>query len=425
MMIKRYFWIILLIISLKVDAQTKPDVIVFGGSVAGASAAIQAARSGVKTLLILPDSSIISNPTLSFKIPAFNLGLWKEWHDAYQKASDSSKTTPDKVLEDLVKKTKNLSFLRTTVPLSIEEKKNGWEVKIILNNKKEDLKCKVLLDATSDYKNSPLFQNGIIDFDNNGHFQSLVNYHLTQKTTSHQQNQLLYRTSGAAGFGKDSTLAYIPLGVFIPRDKPNVLIISNAAFKSSKKEGLQNLALWTNMGQAVGALAAYGPFFNTTPAKANIRMTQGEVFTYKSFLYPVLDIAVTDSAFYPVQKIIASGLLQSDFKTGQFHPDEKVKLEDIKSILIELYPRSKIWFIEHTQETDLSLANFIALASFTTAKDPYYVHKEIAADWKDKYHFDSNFDEQYILSKKEFAILADQYLSPFNVNVDFNGRFLR
>lgn len=424
-MIKRYFWIILLITPIQVKAQTKPDVIVFGGSVAGASAAIQAAKSGVKTLLLLPDSSLISNPTLSLKVPAFDLGFWKEWNDAYKKASDSTQTTPEKVLEDLVKKTKNLSFLRATVPLSIEEKKNGWEVKVIINNKKETLKCKVLLDASSDYKNSPIFQNGIIDFDNEGHYQSLVNYNLAQKTTPYAQTQLLYRTSGAAGFGKDSTLEYIPLGVFIPQDKPNVLIISDASFKFFKKADLQNVALWTNMGQAVGALAAYGPFFDTTPAKANIRMTQGEVFTYKSFLYPVLNIAVTDSAFYPVQKVIASGLLKFDFKTGQFHPDEKVKIEDIKSILMELYPRSKIWFLEHKNETDLTLANFISLASFTTAKDPYYAQKEITTDWKSRYHFDTDFDEQHILSKKEFAILADRYLSPFNVNVDFNGYFLR
>ena len=424
-MIKKYLWIILLILSINTYGQYKPDVIVFGGSVAGASTAIQAARSGVKTLLILPDESLLSNPTLSLEVPAFNLGLWKEWKDAYKLASDSAKTTPEKVLENIISKTNNLQVIKAAIPNKIEEKKNGWEVTVPLNGKNEDIKCKVIVDATSDYKSSPINSYGIITFDEKGKFVPLVNYSTEQKKEPYLQLQKLYRTSAAAGFGKDSSLNYIPLGVFIPQEKPNLIIISTAAFKDFSKNDFQNLALWTNIGQAAGALAAFGPFFDTTPSKANIRLTQAEMFTYKSFLYPVLDVEVTDSAFYPVQKIIASGLLNLDFKTGKFNPNEKVKISDFNAVMSKIYPRSKIWFLENKKVSDLSAKDLVSLISFTAAKDPYNVNKEISSNWESKYHFDSSFSNDHLITKKEMTILFEVYLQPFNINVDFNGYYLR
>jgi hypothetical protein len=424
-MIKKHLWIILLILSINTYGQYKPDVIVFGGSVAGASTAIQAARSGVKTLLILPDESLLSNPTLSLEVPAFDLGLWKEWKDAYQLASDSVKTTPEKVLENIIGKINNLQVIKASIPNKIEEKKNGWEVTVPINGKNEEIKCKVIVDATSDYKSSPINSFGILSFDEKGKFVPLVNYSTEQKNEPYQQLQKLYRTSGAAGFGKDSSLNYIPLGVFIPQEKPNLIIISTAAFKDFSKDDFQNVALWTNIGQAAGALAAFGPFFDTTPSKANIRLTQAEMFTHKSFLYPVLDIAVTDSAFYPVQKIIASGILNFDFKTGKFNPDEKVKISDFKATMSTQYPRSKIWFIENKKVSELSSKDLISLISFTATKDPYNVNKEISSDWESKYHFDGSFSDGHLITKKEMTILFEVYLQPFNINVDFNGYYLR
>jgi NADPH-dependent 2,4-dienoyl-CoA reductase/sulfur reductase-like enzyme len=128
-MIKRTLWIFIILFSIKAQAQFKPDVIVIGGSAAGTSAAIQAARSGVKTLLIVPSDNLIGDVAPSMNIPAFNLGFWKEWKDDFLKTSDSVQTTPQLVLEKIVKKTKDLSFLKATPILGIEEKKNGWENK--------------------------------------------------------------------------------------------------------------------------------------------------------------------------------------------------------------------------------------------------------------------------------------------------------
>ncbi|MBC7653780.1 MAG: FAD-dependent oxidoreductase [Oligoflexus sp.] len=423
-MIKKTLWIFILLFSVKAQAQYKPDVIVIGGSAAGTAAAIQAARSGVKTLLIVPSDNLISDVEPSMNIPAFDLGLWKEWKDQFIKTSDSIKTTPQLVLESIIKKTKDLSFLKATPILGIEEKKNGWEVKVNINGKQEDIKCKVLVDATTNSANSVLAQFNILNLDKNGKFENLVAYTKQQKNNPYDQLQKIYRTSGAAGFGKDSLAHFIPLGVFIPKEKDNLLVVSMSAFKYFETEDFKNIALWTNMGQSVGALAAFGPFFNTTPSKANIRLTQGEMFTYKSFLYPVRDVAVTDSAWYPIQKIIASGILKFDFNTGFFNIEDSVKISDFKDVMSTLYSRSKIWFIEN-EASEMTIKNTISLFSFITGRDPISIKQEIEKDWKEKFGFLSSYSENEIINKKEFAVLMDKYISPFNINVDFNGYYIK
>ena len=425
-MIKKYTWIILLILSVKAQAQYKPDVIVLGSSVAGTSTAIQAARSGVKTLLIDTSKTFMAHENPSLNIPAFNFGLFKEWKDAHKKANDSIPTTEKSVLEKIVRNTKSLDYLNGVQITSITDKKGTWELKVIINGKTEEIKCKALVDASADIKTSFIAENNIIEFDKEGKYLSLIAFDKTYQKLPHQQVQKLYRTSGAAGFGKNSTnLFTIPLGIFIPKEKENLLIISSAAFKGFKTEELNNTALWVNIGQSVGALAAYGPFFNTTPSKASIRITQGEMFTYKSFLYPVLDIKIDDYAWYPIQKVITSGLLKLDFEKGLFYPDEVVKAEDIKAILSELYPRSRIWFIENKTVTVMTIKDVISAISFTTGRDAISVAQELEADWKNKYKFSSAFADDKIINKKEMAVLLDAYLSPFNIGVDFNGNFLR
>ena len=423
-MIKSIFWIILIFLSLNVHAQYKPDVIVVGGSAAGASAAIQAARSGVNVLLIEPSSNIIGDVEPRMDIPSFDMGLWKEWRDLFYKMSDSIKTSPQQALEKIITNTPKLDFLKNTSIIAVEQKKNGWEVTLEIEGKKQEIRCKILVDATANSKGSFSDEFGLVNLDKNGKTTTLITYQKSKINKPYQDIQKLYRTSGSAGFGRDSSLHYFPLGIFIPTETENLLVVNMSIFKDYDIEDFRNLALWTNMGQAVGALSAYGPFFDTSPSKANIRITQGEMFTYKSFLFPVLDVKITDKAWYPVQKIIASGLLKFDFETGLFNNNEQVNSADIKTVLIDLYPRSRIWFIENKLET-LTVSNLISMISFVTGRDPIAIQQEFVADWKNKYEFSSAYQIDHQITKLEFAVLMDNYMAPFNINVDFNGYFLR
>jgi hypothetical protein len=423
-MIKYTYWIILILFTLNAQAQYKPDVIIIGGSAAGTSAAIQAARSGVKALLIEPSNNLIGDTEPKMDIPSFDMGFWKEWRDLFYKTNDSVRTTPQAVLEKIVTNTSKLDFLKNTPILAVAQKKYGWEVTVEINGKKEEIRCKVLVDATTSTTASIISEFGLVNLDKNNKPATLVSYNKDKIKNAYQDIQKLYRTSGAAGFGNDVSLHYFPLGVFIPAEVDNLLVVSMSAFKDFDTEDFRNLALWTNMGQAVGALSAYGPFFNTTPSKANIRITQGEMFTYKSFLYPVLDIKTTDKSWYPVQKIIASGVLKFDFENGLFNNDDLVNGNEIKTVLADLYPRSRIWFIENKVDT-IAVENVISLFSFVTGRDPIVIKQEFETDWNNKYEFTSNYLIDKKITKLEFAVLIDSYMAPFNVNVDFNGYFLR
>nr|WP_294896825.1 FAD-dependent oxidoreductase [uncultured Pedobacter sp.] len=423
-MIKHITSLFFLLLSFSGFAQYKPDVIVISGSAAGTAAAMQAATSGVKVLLVEPSNSLIGDIEPNMNIPSFDHGIWKQWRDAYKKAKDSTNISPQLVLENLVKKTKKLQLLKGTAIEEIEQKNKGWELKVLIDGKLEKIKCKILVDASTNTKNSLLVKNNILKLDSAGKFDALVNYSRKEMEQPYQQVQKLYRTSGAAGFGKDSTLHYIPLGVFIPKDVDNLLIVSMACFKEFEPQDFRNIALWTHIGQAAGALSAYGPFFDVSPKQASIRITQNEMLDYKSFLFPVLDVKGDDPAWYPIQKIIASGVLHLDFKTGKFSPDSLVTTDEIKGIMAQLYPRSKIWFIENKVK-QLSVENMISMMSFIKGRDPISIEEEIEQAWKKKYNFNTDYHKDKLVNRKEFACLIESYISPYSVNVDFGGFDLR
>lgn len=424
-MIRKLILLLLLFCFFQGYSQYKTDVLVLGGSASGTAAAIQAARSGVKAILVEPNSFLIGNIVPSMDIPAFETGIWKEWNENYKKSVDSMQTDPRITLELMVKKVKGLELLKETQIVKIKEKRNSWEVTIRRNGKLEKIKAKVLVDAFFNYDHSPIVQAKIIDFKDKK-MEGLVSYTLQQKNEPYQQQQKLYRTSGATGFGRDSTIIhFLPLGAFISKQKDNLLVISpQAALLGFNDDDFKNIALWLNIGQMTGAIAAYGPFFNTTSAKANVRLTQGEVINFKNIIYPVTDIPMDDYAWYPVQKIITSEILKMDFSTGKFNPEEKVLANEIKGILSTLHPRSRIWFIENKVD-ELKLADAISLLSFISGKEIYVIERELQANWNDKYKLASEYQLDKFITKKEFAIILDIYLNPFSIGVDMAGDFIR
>ena len=424
-MIKKCIWVIFFLLSVKAQAQYKSDVLVFGNSAAACAAAIQSAKSGVKTLLISPSEFLIADTIPNMNVHAFDAGIWKEWKDQYQKSADSIATDPRAIMTEMIKNTKGLNYISIVEVSNISQKNKGWELKVKIDGKAAEIKCKILVDATFEHKNSLSAEFNLIDFDQKGNFLNMIATPIDQKLSSESTSQKLLRTSAAAGFGKDSSqIKTIPLGAFIPKEKENLLMVSLACFKNNKASDLNNLALWANMGQAVGALAAYGPYFGTSPDKANIRMTQGEMFTYYSFLYPIVDVEIKDASFVAIQKIIAAGILKFDEKKGMFNPKGKVSVKEVKAILSELYPRSRIWFIEN-RDDQFTLAQTISLISFIGGKDSITMQQEVVSDWKTKYKFVTNFVETDLINRKAFAVLVDTYLEPFNIKVDFDGNFLR
>ena len=73
----------------------------------------------------------------------------------------------------------------------------------------------------------------------------------------------------------------------------------------------------------------------------------------------------------------------------------------------------------------MTVKSSISLFSFISGRDPISIKQEIEKDWKEKYGFTNSYSESEVINKKEFAVLLDRYISAFNVNVDFNGNFIR
>jgi hypothetical protein len=447
-MIKKILLMLLVLTALNLKAQNKVDVIVFGASASGTAAAIQAARSGVKVILIEPTANIIGNQDPKMNILAFNSGIWKEWKDGYQLNNDtlhknkelkitsidnlpffkniSSKIDYRETLARIVKSVKNLQYFKSTEVVGIEEKKNGWEVNIKVNGEVQEIKAKLLVDATDLPTESPLFKFGILNFSENGKIKSLISYTPDQQKQPYLQTNKLYRTSIAAGFNKDSSQVYaIPAGIFIPKEKDNLLVISKQASFQGIDASEFNLALQISIGQGAGGLAAFGPFFKTSPKNANVRILQSEVFNYKGQILPIKDVSEQDSSYKAIQQIIISGLLKLDFEKGLFYPSTLVNAEELRPIMTELYSRSKLWYLENKASSTITVESSISLISFISGREIIDINRELSNKWNKKYGFSNKFDLKTQLTRKEFAVIINDYLKPYTIRVDFNGNFVR
>ena len=112
----------------------KRDVVVIGANAAGAAAAVQAARSGVKTTLIDLTSSLGSDIS-----PADTVNSWGILRELKNK-----NLAPGIQLKSIVDTVKNLELISNVAIRKIEESGKGWEIKL---RDGRDLKCLVIVDA--------------------------------------------------------------------------------------------------------------------------------------------------------------------------------------------------------------------------------------------------------------------------------------
>ncbi|TAF44394.1 MAG: hypothetical protein EAZ51_06040 [Sphingobacteriales bacterium] len=444
---KNIFLVVLVCVLTNAAAQHKVDVLVLGASPSGVSCAIQAARSAegarqpLKIMLIEATENLLPKVNPTFNQPAFDSGLYKEWKDNYQinhqilqhimqkkipimpsllyLINPIIHITPQNTLLNMVKKLKNLSLHTYTKVIGISTKKNGWVVKIEQNGATQEIKTNILVDASDSVNNSQLVKYNIMKLNSEGKINNLVTY-----TKGQHGNNNLYRTSiGAGTNGKE--VFYFPVGMFVPTQHGKLIIVSAQTCSNGfSKNAFNNLATQLSMGQGAGVLAAYAPFFTVAPKDANVRVLQSEVLNYKGQFLPIKDVVEQDSAYKPIQQTITSGLLKMNFEEGLFYPDSVVNMAEIKPIMSQLYTRSKLWFIENSTAT-LNLENLMALISFISAREVSDILTEINSKWNKKYGFATNFDVNKPLTRKQFAIVVNDYLQPYKVRVNFNGEYLR
>jgi len=401
---------ILLITCITIQAQTiKTGVLVIGNTPAAVAASIQSARSGAKTMYLtqsLSVSAIFSTEDLSFIKSIKNHYSLKERKRS--KTKDSIIAIPvmlnqaSNLIKGISDTVNNLTINNNNVVDEIKKDGKSWEIRLKGGQK---IKADVVVDASDNLSIATMLG---IDAK-----KTMV---IAGNTINPFENKL-YRSSVALGYQETGSVFTIPLGALIPQAVENLIIIP----KQSGKIRVSKMSA----GQAGGTIAAYCAFFKTTTKTINVRVVQGELLAFDALLMPFADIELKDPNFLAFQRLGLSGLLKSSFSNGkiQFDTAGLVRAEDLRGSMKEFYTRSQLWFADNKKDT-LTINDAISLFKYI-ANRGNELEKEIEEGWKVSFKLNSIFDPKRNINRKEFGILADKYLQPYNIRVDLSGNLMR
>ena len=401
---------ILLITCITLQAQTiKTGVLVIGNTPAAVAASIQSARSGAKTMYLtqsLSVSAIFSTEDLSFIKSIKNHYSLKERKRS--KTKDSIIAIPvmlnqaSNLIKGISDTVNNLTINNNNVVDEIKKDGKSWEIRLKGGQK---IKADVVVDASDNLSIATMLG---IDAK-----KTMV---ITGNTINPFENKL-YRSSVALGYQETGSVFTIPLGALIPQAVENLIIIP----KQSGKIRVSKMSA----GQAGGTISAYCAFFKTSTKTINVRVVQGELLAFDALLMPFADIELKDPNFLAFQRLGLSGLLKSSFSNGkiQFDTAGLVRAEDLRGSMKEFYTRSQLWFADNKKDT-LTINDAISLFKYI-ANRGNELEKEIEEGWKVSFKLNNIFDPKRNINRKEFGILADKYLQPYNIRVDLSGNLMR
>lgn len=442
-MVKKLLVFVLLFSCCFTYAETiKTDVVVIGNGTSAIAAAIQSGRSKVKTLLLLNGpwlEELSLQKMITLNEPAYApSGIWEEvdkelrefykktpGYDTLSKALMFEPYAAAGALKRMADSTKMLTSKLSVSYTSIEKDGTGWKLEVLIKGEKVTIKAKVLIDGTED-----------------GEMITKAGATLPPdiKTWHDKGPADLYRTSIASGtYTADANnnvpnypngpVYYIPLSAVIVKNADNLLTINKTLFPP----GAYNLTAKIALGQGVGATAAFCAFFKTTTKKLDVRVIQIELLDFKSSLLYFTDVERSDPYYRSIQQIAATGLLKGisvtvadgkNMKDFEFMLDAPVYTNEIKPVLTETYSRVFLWVNREKPGEKFTVANLLSLISEITLTEPNDFKIKMQKDWNVVYKFKSDFDLNKPVTRREFAVLANQYLNPFARAVDINGKTL-
>jgi len=426
-------------------AQTiKTDVLVIGDSPSGVSAAMQSARSKMKTVLIeqreqlcpmLADATTLKF-TADRNLPS---GIWGEFRkrvkEHYNKTPgyDTTLNAPLQlelnvgatILSNVADTVKDLSIQLNTSFTNIIKDGDRWEATLTQNGKTEIIKARVVIDATENGTVAQKAGATYKPYDNQENKNS-PNYYRTSIAIGDVSPPASYQVDNV-NYNYPPYPSYcIPIKAVVAAGVTNLLVTECTL---PLKGNVNYLADQLTLGQGAGVIAAYCAFFKTTTANLNVRLIQGELLDFKGYILPLADIS-TDSYWRAIQQVCATGLIKGVQKkvNGEmqflFMPDSIVTTAEVKPVLLEIYTRAFLWFNANKLDKQFTVGNLLSFISELTLTDPDNVKKSMSRDWNTQYHFISKFDTNSPVTRREFAILANKFLNPFARTVDLNGRLV-
>lgn len=397
----------------------KPQVLVYGDDLIAYSAALQSSLSNVPTLWVLPGEKIVPELTtkpLSFEnLPNLDGGIWMNLlmeMALSQTKSDSLAVFVKKdmnpqllqnALEKLLHKQANLQLVKTERVEGMKRNKNSWTI-TLSNKQKYDVRS--IVDASRDQQLHPFTGNAIM------HAKPGRLFPFDKLTTDQIRTLVASGQSGNQIYGL--TLANM---MFLAKDN----VLNLFAVQQLMDTQQQTIPLSANIGQAMGAIAAYMAFFKTDLTQVDVRKVQTELLTYGARIMPFQDILIRDPNFGATQKIGLSTLFVPTVKNGLFifDRDAPVQYAEVKPIFNTLYSRSQLWFLDNHGETFL-WKDFISLLKFVGLRGDE-IEKQIEREWNSKLKFEGTFDIEKLVTRYQFATLLDRYASPYVQRVTQEG----
>lgn len=402
--------------------EVKPTLLVYGSGIEAFAAAVQAARSNVPTVWVLNgDPSFHQQPDKRISIEAndrLDSGIWKELLmrvAGVDKSSDSVAIAAKRdlnvrllvnAMESLQSKENMLTVLQGNDVESLERARSSWRI-TLRNRRKYEVRAIVDASLGGDLRfrtKEPLATTSVASL---------------RRVEDLDMGQV--RTVVAIG-EYDGARYGLPVRDVLSQQVENIFFVHPFI---SNVEDLQSIPLRAQIGQAIGASAAYCSFFKTTAEKIDVRKLQNELIGFCARLFPWSNISPDNLHFMSIQKAYLATIFGDSRhnKYAELATQDSVHTDSVRTVFNRYYSRSQLWFLDHEAGYFSlgELLSFIKILAFRGDE----IDREIQSGWKTKFHFHGEYDPDRIISSYEFAVLVDRYANPFAKTVTVDGVILR
>ncbi|WP_455627890.1 FAD-dependent oxidoreductase [Parabacteroides chinchillae] len=282
----------------------------------------------------------------------------------------------------------------------------------------------------------------------------LVRFNVNHMASPYAQPEKLYRTAIAVGdYAVDHHHARypeadklpelhfypvpsygLPLGVIIPKDVDHLLVTEKSISVSNLVNGTTRLQpILVQIGQAAGALAGLAVREKKDVSEVSIREVQSVLLRGGCYLLPFLDLPKTDRNFAALQRIGATGILKGRgtnrgwSNETWFDADSALTAEALLPGLKDYYPnfnpkiQNKEITVKEAIQLTYDLMEYNNSPAYEKNLDDFI--NSIAPRWDSAKL--SNFSLDRAITRKEFAVLLNYYVNPFEtIPIDIKGNII-